>query len=124
VRTATTAEQNINRVGRFLSNEAVATGVLACALSHALAPAQDGVEVLADWTDVANPKLLVFALSGNVTPCFFLDQSASQDRWQGRMDTRRKTRVARNWSKSVTTTETILLSSPGAGSAIGGGRGL
>lgn len=63
--TATTAKHNIKRVERFLSNTRVDGAVLARAIFDAFAPTQGPVLVLADWTDVANGKLLVFALPCN-----------------------------------------------------------
>jgi len=65
MRTDTTAKHNIKRVGRFLGNDAVETTALAQGLFDAFAPRHGRVLVLADWTDVANGKLLVFALPCN-----------------------------------------------------------
>jgi hypothetical protein len=61
----TTAKHNIKRVCRFLGNEALEVTALARGIFHALAPMEGPVLVLADWTDVTNGKLLVFALPCN-----------------------------------------------------------
>lgn len=63
--TRTTAKHNIKRVGRFLGNEAVESAAIARGIFNAFAPKQGYVLVLADWTDVANGKMLVFALPCN-----------------------------------------------------------
>jgi hypothetical protein len=63
--TPTTAKHNIKRVERFLCNTGVESVALAHAIFNAFAPEQGPVLVLADWTDVANGKLLVFALPCN-----------------------------------------------------------
>ena len=65
MRTGTTAKHNIKRVGRFLGNNAVESAALAQGLFDAFAPRHGRVLILADWTDVANGKLLVFALPCN-----------------------------------------------------------
>lgn len=58
----TSAKHNIKRVNRFLGNAALECEVIAEGIFCALAPAQGPVVVLADWTDMPNAKLLVFAL--------------------------------------------------------------
>jgi hypothetical protein len=63
--THTTAKHNIKRVGRFLGNERVESECIARGLFEAFAPCDGRVLVLADWTDVVNGKLLVFALPCN-----------------------------------------------------------
>lgn len=63
--TGTTAKHNIKRVGRFLGNTQVECEALAQAIFEAFAPPHGPVLVLADWTDVSNGKLLVFALPCN-----------------------------------------------------------
>lgn len=70
--TGTTAKHNIKRVGRFLGNEAVESTAIARGLFNDFAPKQGQVEVLADWTDVANGKMLVFSLpcNGRSVPFF------------------------------------------------------
>lgn len=70
--TGTTAKHNIKRVGRFLGNAHVEGTAVARGLFDAFAPTQGRVLVLADWTDVANGKMLVFALpcNGRSVPFF------------------------------------------------------
>lgn len=63
--TATSCKHNIKRVNRFLGNAAFEVEALASALFEAFAPTSGQVLVLADWTDVANGKLLVFSLPAN-----------------------------------------------------------
>jgi len=63
--TQTTAKHNIKRVGRFLGNTKVEGEAIAQGLFEVFAPSKGPVLVLADWTDVANGKLLVFALPCN-----------------------------------------------------------
>ena len=72
MRTQTTAKHNIKRVNRFLGNTQVEGSAIASALFEAFAPKQGRVLVLADWTDVINGKMLVFALpcNGRSVPFF------------------------------------------------------
>ncbi|MBI5091241.1 MAG: transposase [Candidatus Hydrogenedentes bacterium] len=72
MRTHTTAKHNIKRVNRFLGNEEVEGVAIACGLFDAFAPKYGRVVVLADWTDVVNGKMLVFALpcNGRSVPFF------------------------------------------------------
>lgn len=63
--TGTSAKHNIKRVNRFLGNSRVETRMLARGIFEAFAPVEGPVLVLADWTDVPNGKLLVFALPCN-----------------------------------------------------------
>jgi len=63
--TQTAAKHNIKRVGRFLNNAAVECEAIAQGLFQAFAPREGPLLVLADWTDVPNGKLLVFALPCN-----------------------------------------------------------
>lgn len=63
--TQTTAKHNIKRLGRFLGNADVEGEAIAQGVFEAFAPKEGRVLVLADWTDVANGKLLVFALPCN-----------------------------------------------------------
>lgn len=65
MRTGTTAKHNIKRVERFVGNAKVESMALAQGLFRAFAPQHGLVWVLADWTDVSNGKLLVFALPCN-----------------------------------------------------------
>lgn len=83
--TRTTAKHNIKRVNRFLGNAALEGEALAAGLFAAFAPRQGRVLVLADWTDVANGKLLVFALprSGRALP--FFAKAIAKDAGEGEM---------------------------------------
>jgi len=63
--TRTSSKHNTKRVNRFLGNSRVETRMLAQGIFEAFAPEQGSVLVLADWTDVPNGKLLVFALPCN-----------------------------------------------------------
>lgn len=63
--THTTAKHNIKRVDRFLGNADFESHALARAVFNVFAPTRGPVTVLADWTDMANAKLLVFALPCN-----------------------------------------------------------
>lgn len=65
MRTDTAAKHNIKRVNGFLGNARVEGHAIARGLFEAFAPRSGPVLVLADWTDVANGKLLVFALPCN-----------------------------------------------------------
>lgn len=65
MQTATSCKHNIKRVDRFLGNEKLEVEALATALFEAFAPTQGRVEVIADWTDVPNGKMLVFSLPAN-----------------------------------------------------------
>lgn len=63
MQTGATAKHNIKRVGRFLGNTAFESEAIARGLFDAFAPQRGFVLVLADWTDVSNGKLRVFALA-------------------------------------------------------------
>lgn len=65
MQTNTTGKHNIKRVNRFLGNGALETDALAQGIFEMFAPVSGRVLVLADWTDVANGKLLVFSLPSN-----------------------------------------------------------
>ena len=65
MRSETAAKHNIKQVGRFLGNTAFESASIAQAIFNAFAPKRGRVFVLAGWTDVANGKLLVFALPCN-----------------------------------------------------------
>jgi len=81
--TNTVAKHNIKRVGRFLGNAAVESEALARGIFNAFAPAQGRVVVLADWTDVANGKLLVFALPCNGRSVPFFTQVVAKKAGKG-----------------------------------------
>ena len=68
----TSAKHNIKRVCRFLCNADLECEAIASAIFRLFAPRQGRVLVLADWTDVANGKLLVFTLpcNGRTIPFF------------------------------------------------------
>lgn len=59
------AKHNIKRVNRFLGNGKLECAVLAKGIFDSFAPSEGRVLVLADWTDVSNGKMLVFALPCN-----------------------------------------------------------
>ena len=63
--TQTSAKHNIKRVNGFLGNSRVECPAIAQGLFEAFAPEKGPVLVLADWTDVSNGKMLVFALPCN-----------------------------------------------------------
>lgn len=65
IREKTSAKHSIKRVNRFLGNEGLECEALAAGIFNAFAPDRGRVVVLADWTDVSNAKMLVFALPAN-----------------------------------------------------------
>lgn len=65
MREKTSAKHSIKRVNRFLGNEDLESEALAQGIFDAFAPERGRVVVLADWTDVTNAKMLVFALPAN-----------------------------------------------------------
>jgi len=81
--TNTTAKHNIKRVERFLSNPNVEVLCLARSIFDAFAPAQGRVVVLVDWTDVANGKLLVFALPCNGRSLPFFVRAVAKEAGEG-----------------------------------------
>lgn len=83
--TATTCKHNIKRVNRFLGNEAIEAEALAQGIFEAFAPATGRVEVLADWTDVPNGKMLVFSLPANGRSIPFFVQVAPKQAGEGGM---------------------------------------
>ena len=85
MRTRTTAKHNIKRVGRFLGNEDVEDTALARGIFNAFAPKQGRVLVLADWTDVANGKMLVFALPCNGRSVPFYTKVVAKKAGEGAM---------------------------------------
>ena len=58
-------KHNIKRVNRFLGNDDLECAAVATGIFDAFAPRQGRVLVLADWTDMSNAKMLVFALPAN-----------------------------------------------------------
>ena len=83
MRTGTVAKHNIKRVDRFLGNDAVEGIAVARAIVKAFAPARGLVQVLVDWTDVPNGKLLVFALPCNGRSLPFFVQTAAKNAGEG-----------------------------------------
>ena len=83
MRTNTTAKHNIKRVGRFLGNASLESQAIARGIFTAFAPAKGRVVVLADWTDVANAKLLVFALPCNGRSIPFFTKVVPKDPGEG-----------------------------------------
>jgi hypothetical protein len=81
----TAAKHNIKRVNDFMGNEQLETEALAGALFHAFAPKEGRIIVLADWTDVANGKLLVFALPRDGRSLPFLSVCVPKDCGEGAM---------------------------------------
>jgi hypothetical protein len=65
MQTGTSCKHNIKRVDRFLGNGALETESLARAIFEAFVPRTGRALVLADWTDMANARLLVFSLPAN-----------------------------------------------------------
>jgi hypothetical protein len=62
---STTAKHSIKRVNRFLGNTKLECEAIAKGIFDVFAPKRPRVLVLADWTDVTNGKMLVFALPCN-----------------------------------------------------------
>jgi len=81
--TRTSAKHNIKRVNRFLGNAAVEGTALARGLFDAFAPRKGPVLVLADWTDVPNGKLLVFALPCNGRSIPFFTKAVAKKAGKG-----------------------------------------
>jgi hypothetical protein len=65
MQSATTAKHCIKRVNRFLGNAKLECEAIAAGIFDVFAPKRGRVLVLADWTDVANGKMLVFAMPCN-----------------------------------------------------------
>jgi hypothetical protein len=65
MRTTTSCKHNIKRVNLFLGNGGLEAEALAQAIFEFFVPETERALVLADWTDVANGKLLVFSLPAN-----------------------------------------------------------
>jgi hypothetical protein len=83
--TDTTAKHNIKRVERFLGNTHVETQAIARGIFDAFAPTDGPVLVLADWTDVPNAKLLVFALPCNGRSLPFFVRVVPKNAGEGRL---------------------------------------
>lgn len=62
---STTAKHCIKRVNRFLGNAKLECEAIAKGIFDVFAPKRGRVLVLADWTDVTNGKMLVFAIPCN-----------------------------------------------------------
>lgn len=83
--TATIAKHNIKRVDRFLGNEDVEVIALARGILNAFAPPKGPTFILADWTDVANGKLLVFTLPCNGRAVPFFARVVPKNAGEGRL---------------------------------------
>ena len=85
MQTTTTGKHNIKRVNRFLGNGALEMELLAQAIFEMFAPASGRVLILADWTDVANGKLLVFSLPSNGRSIPFFASAVAKKAGEGAM---------------------------------------
>lgn len=85
MQTTTTGKHNIKRVNRFLGNSALELEALARAIFEMFAPASGRILVLADWTDVANGKLLVFSLPSNGRSIPFFARAVAKKAGEGAM---------------------------------------
>lgn len=83
MRTRTVAKHNIKRVDRFLGNGAVEGAAIARAIVKVFAPTEGPVQVLVDWTDVPNAKLLVLALPCNGRSLPFFVQAVAKNVGEG-----------------------------------------
>lgn len=83
--TDTTGKHNIKRVNRFLGNEALETEALGQGLFRTFASLTEPVLVLADWTDVANGKLLVFSIPANGRSIPFFAKAVAKKAGEGAM---------------------------------------
>jgi hypothetical protein len=84
MQTGTSAKHNIKRVARFLDNDAVEGMALARAIVEAFAPPPGvAMQVVVDWTDVPNAKLLVFALPCNGRSLPFFVRVAPKNAGEG-----------------------------------------
>lgn len=83
--TDTTAKHDIKRVERFLANANVEEESLARGIFEAFAPKDGPVPVVADWTDVPNAKLLVFALPCNGRSLPFFVRVVPKNAGDGRL---------------------------------------
>lgn len=85
MQTGTTGKHNIKRVNRFLGNSALETEALALAIFEMFAPASGRILLLADWTDVANGKLLVFSVPANGRSIPFFAKAVAKKAGEGAM---------------------------------------
>jgi len=85
MQTATTCKHNIKRVNLFLGNSALEGEALAQAIFEAFVPQTGRALVLADWTDVANGKLLVFSLPANGRSIPFFAKAVAKKAGEGAM---------------------------------------
>lgn len=83
MQTNTTCKHNIKRVNRFLGNTALEVEALARGIFELFAPDVARVLVLADWTDVANGKLLVFSLPANGRSIPFFTKTVAKKAGKG-----------------------------------------
>jgi hypothetical protein len=83
MQTGTCAKHNTKRVDRFLDNDAVEGIAIAQAIVKAFAPPAGAIQVLVDWTDVPNGKLLVFALPCNGRSLPFFMRVAPKNAGEG-----------------------------------------
>ncbi len=83
MQTGTLAKHNIKRVSRFLGNESFEGIAIAQAIVNAFAPTGVPVQVLVDWTDVPNGKLLVFALPCNGRSLAFFVRAVAKNVGEG-----------------------------------------
>lgn len=83
--TETTCKHSIKRVDRFLGNEELEIEALGQGIFNEFAPCTGRVVVLADWTDVANGKLLVFSLPCNGRSIPFFAKAVAKQAGDGAM---------------------------------------
>jgi len=85
MQTGTTCKHNIKRVNRFLGNTSWEGEALAKGIFESFAPKSGRVLVLADWTDVAHGKLLVFCLPANGRSLPFFTKAVAKQAGDGAM---------------------------------------
>jgi len=83
MKTDTSGKHNIKRVNRFLGNASLEIEAVAQGIFEVFAPRTGRVFVLADWTDVANGKLLVFSLPANGRSIPFLTKAVAKKAGEG-----------------------------------------
>ena len=81
----TTCKHSIKRVNRFLGNGALETEAIAKGIFDEFAPRAGLTLVLADWTDTANGKLLVFSLPCNGRSIPFFAKAVAKQAGDGAM---------------------------------------